>query len=104
MSIDLPVFGDCLNTLCLAVEKYAKNVTDMPHIIVFKKNMGSTIRVAVEMSHANVLIVRGHFKNMSRINTDSLPIVLSTDVATQMEPSFISERYELIGLLSAITS
>jgi hypothetical protein len=88
MSIDLPVFGDCLNTLCLALEKYAKNVTDMPHIIVFKKNMGPTIRVAVE-------IVRGHLKNMSRINTDSLPIVLSTDVPTQMEPSFISERYEL---------
>jgi hypothetical protein len=57
--------------------------------------MGPTIREAVMAHHTNLLIVKGHFKLLLRINTAPIPIVLSTDIPTQMEPSFISEKQVL---------
>jgi hypothetical protein len=57
--------------------------------------MGPLIRVAV-ITHpplASLLIAKGHFKSMSGTNTAPVPIVLSIDITSQMEPSFISEKY-----------
>jgi hypothetical protein len=54
--------------------------------------MGPTIREAVMAHHTNLLIMKGHFKRLPRINTTPIPIVLSIDLPTQMEPSFISEK------------
>jgi hypothetical protein len=41
--------------------------------------------------------VKGYFKRLSRINTAPIPIVLSIDILTQMEPSFISEKCKVLG-------
>jgi hypothetical protein len=61
-------------------------------LIVFSKNMGPIIREAVMAHHTNLLIVKGRFKRLSRINNAPIPIVLSTDIPTQMGPRFISEK------------
>jgi hypothetical protein len=42
--------------------------------------------------HANLLIVKGHFKSLSRINTSPVPTVLSINTPSQLEPSVISEK------------
>jgi hypothetical protein len=54
--------------------------------------MGFTIYVSVMAHHTPVLILMGHFKSLSQINTSPVPIVLSIDTPTQMELSFISEK------------
>jgi hypothetical protein len=36
--------------------------------------------------------MKGHFRSLSQINTASIPVVLSLDTPTQIEPSFISEN------------
>jgi hypothetical protein len=41
--------------------------------------------------------MNGHFKSLSQINSAPVPIVLSADTPTQMEPSFISEKCKLFG-------
>jgi hypothetical protein len=40
--------------------------------------------------------MKGHFKRLPRINTAPIPIVLSTDIPTQMERSFISEKCKFL--------
>jgi hypothetical protein len=42
--------------------------------------------------HTNLLIMNGHFKSLSQFNAAPVPAVLSTDIPTQMEPSFVSEK------------
>jgi hypothetical protein len=42
--------------------------------------------------HTNLLIMKGHFKNLYWINTAQTPIVLSTDIPTQVKPRFISKK------------
>jgi hypothetical protein len=54
--------------------------------------MGPTIREAVMAQHINLLIVKGHFKSLSRINATPIPIILSIDIPTQVETSFVSEK------------
>jgi hypothetical protein len=44
------------------------------------------------LSYSTLLNVKGHFKSLSQTNTASVSIVLSIDIPTQMEPSFISEK------------
>jgi hypothetical protein len=44
------------------------------------------------MPHVNLLIMKGHFKSLSQINIVPVPIVLSIDIPTNMEPSFVSEN------------
>jgi hypothetical protein len=41
--------------------------------------------------------VKGHFKRLLRINIAPIPIVLSTDIPTQMEPSSITEKCKVLG-------
>jgi hypothetical protein len=36
--------------------------------------------------------MKGHFKSLSQINPAPVPVVLSTDKPTQVEPSFMSEN------------
>jgi hypothetical protein len=36
--------------------------------------------------------MKGHFKYLLGINTAPIPTVLSIDIPTQLEPSFISEK------------
>jgi hypothetical protein len=36
--------------------------------------------------------MKGHFKSLSQINTAPVPTVLSTDIPTQMESTFINEK------------
>jgi hypothetical protein len=48
-------------------------------------------------SHTYLLIVKGHFKSLSRINTVPIPILLSTDIFTHYQTEkkiFISETSE----------
>jgi hypothetical protein len=55
--------------------------------------MGPTIhKVVMGTPHTNLLIMKGHFKSLPRINTAPVPIVLSIDIPTQTEQSFISEK------------
>jgi hypothetical protein len=42
--------------------------------------------------HINLKIMKGHFRRISQISTVPVPIVLSIDTPTQMEPSFMSEK------------
>jgi hypothetical protein len=58
------------------------SVTYRSEFLVFSKNMGPIREAAV----------KGHFKRLLRINTAPVPIVLSIDIPTQMEPSFINEK------------
>jgi hypothetical protein len=46
------------------------------------------------MPHTSILIVNEYFKNLSQINVALVPVVLSVDVTTQMEPSPISKKYK----------
>jgi hypothetical protein len=41
------------------------------------------------MPHISLLILKGYFKSLSEINTAPVPIVLSIDIPTEMEPSFL---------------
>jgi hypothetical protein len=59
--------------------------------------MGSTVPVAVIAPLTNYLIVKKHFKSLSRINTASVPIVLNIDTPTQMLPSLVGEKYKVFG-------
>jgi hypothetical protein len=44
------------------------------------------------MSYTNPLIMKGHFKSLSQINTAPVLIVLSIDTPLHMEPSFVSGK------------
>jgi hypothetical protein len=70
------------------------SLTYSSELIVFSKNIDPTLREAVtaQHTHNNLLIVKGHFKRLPRINTAPVPTVLSIDMPTQMESSFISEK------------
>jgi hypothetical protein len=59
--------------------------------------MGSTVPVAVIAPLTNYLIVKKHFKSLSRINTASVHIVLNIDTPTQMLPSLVGEKYKVLG-------
>jgi hypothetical protein len=62
-------------------------------LIVFSKKYGSYNSWSSNGTpHTNLLIVKGHFKLLPRINTAPIPIVLSIDIRTQTKPSFISEE------------
>jgi len=56
--------------------------------------MGPAVHVAVMAQHTNFLIVKELFRSLSLINTVPVPVVLSFDTPTKMEPSIISEKYK----------
>jgi hypothetical protein len=41
------------------------------------------------MPHISLLILKGYFKSLSEIYTAPVPIVLSIDIPTEMESSFL---------------
>jgi hypothetical protein len=89
-----PLYGDYLNTLCLAVKIGPKNVTDIPlSINTGLKNVGLSILVAV-MAHDTPVFDQGALQKSVVANTASVPIVLRSDIPTQLERSFSSERFE----------
>jgi hypothetical protein len=47
--------------------------------------------------YINLMILKGHFFSLFRINTARIPIVISTDTPTQMKPSFISEEWKFLS-------
>jgi hypothetical protein len=82
--------GDYLNTLFLILKKGLKNATlnsVQKYGSYYSCNSNGT-------SHANLLIMKGHYKFMSQISTAQIPIILNTDKPIQMKQSFISEKCE----------
>jgi hypothetical protein len=59
---------------------------------VCTENMDPTIHEAVKAQHTNLLIMLGYFKSLFLINTAPVPIVLSTDISSQKEPSFTGKE------------
>jgi hypothetical protein len=85
-----------LNPFC-SVCSQTLNWTELPQLCfcswTFFFNMGPTIRVPVMAHHTLLSSDReGHFCSLSPINIAPVPIVVSIDMPTQMEPSFIGEK------------
>jgi hypothetical protein len=68
------------------------SVTYHSELIVCSRNLGLAVHVAVMAHHSSLLIVKGHVKSLSEINTDLVPIVMSFGVHAQMEPSFVIKK------------
>jgi hypothetical protein len=65
------------------LQKGPKNVTDLPLWIVCSKGTGPHYSCSSNgTTHNNLLILKGHFKSLSRINTAPVPIGLNIDVHT----------------------
>jgi hypothetical protein len=56
------------------------------------QNTGPTTDTSHAALYTNLLTVNGNFKSLSQINTAPILTVLSTDILTEMKPSFISEK------------
>jgi hypothetical protein len=77
----------------LTITADAKNVfLLLLNNIVFKIYQSHYLCSGNGTPHTNLLIVEGHFKNLSLINTLPIPITSSNDIPTQTEPSFISAK------------
>jgi hypothetical protein len=61
------------------------------YTMVFSKNIGPAIHIALMAQHMNLLIVEGQFKSLSWINTATVP-VLSIHMFTLKAPTLISEK------------